>query len=393
MIAAGCTDGSAYVWDLRWPNDVLRQVAHGRSLMPLDEDSNYELTDTGIRFLAWGENATRLYTGSSDGVVKTWNVAHSKEDTFVKDLITVNSGIMSGAFSPDKSQLLIGEVNGSINILEVGKDDCEVRDMDKMKYIPYTGHDDDGVYEYATLPTKETESSGIASASQLIETGQMMHIQMGGLPIRQSVQGPHYMGPFDESVDAPHLREAALKFQLDLSQEIGDQCVIPHCQDSILKVTSEEIGDSGRSLGRIPDEIRQQWKTDGTKLALMPGKIRCSNCGRAALPSSASNNGEVLCERCSFACFRCGAPNAIPPSNEKFTCNACKRIWDIGALGYECLAESTSRADFSDVPSLRGYDKTLAREKKLEEERIADTPSFGDEVNALTDYYFSISSD
>ena len=70
LIAAGCTDGKVYVWDARWPDDPLRVLSHGWSLMPLQEGIKHKITDTGVRFLSWGENATRLYSGSSDGVVK-----------------------------------------------------------------------------------------------------------------------------------------------------------------------------------------------------------------------------------------------------------------------------------------------------------------------------------
>lgn len=70
LVAAGCTSGSTYVWDIRNPDTWLYRLSHGTSSMPLYDHLNREVTDTGVRFLSWGDNATRLYTGSSDGVVK-----------------------------------------------------------------------------------------------------------------------------------------------------------------------------------------------------------------------------------------------------------------------------------------------------------------------------------
>ncbi|KAJ4289542.1 hypothetical protein N0V90_010871 [Kalmusia sp. IMI 367209] len=393
LVAAGCTSGRAYVWDVRRPDQFLRELAHGSSLMPLDDDIDRELTDTGIRFLTWGDNATRLYTGSSDGVVKVWNVIRSEEETFVKDLITVDSGIMSGAFSPDRSRLLLGEVNGSINILEVGRDDFSIKDTKKMRFIPYQDNDDGDNGHDLTTSTSAATDSGISCANELLQTGQMVHVSMGGLPIRQSVQGPAYAGPFDFSVDAPFLREQTLEMQRKMSQTPTDQCSISHCQEGVFKVTSEEIGDSGKSADRIPDELRQQWKVIPSDLTLIPGKTHCSKCGRAARPSPSTEDSLTFCERCSFACFRCGTVNEVAPGTEKFACGECKRAWDIGVLGYDCVKESNSRVDLSRVPPLKQYSKDLFTSKLAKEASLEDNASFGDEMNALTDYYLSLTID
>ena len=385
LVAAGCTSGRAYVWDVRWPDHFLRELAHGRSLMPLDDYIDREITDTGIRFLSWGDNATRLYTGSSDGVVKVWNVVRSEEETFVKDLITTDSGIMSGSFSPDKSKLILGEVNGSINVLEVGRDDCSIKDTEKFKYFAYTDIFDDP----QTTATHDAES-GIAAAAELLESEQMRTIPMGGLPIHQAVQGSTYAGPFDSGVDAPFLREQALEFQYNLARDSEPQCTIASCADAVGKITGEEMGDSGRSADRIPDELRQQFMTLGSNATAIPGRSHCTSCGRAARPPNTSSDS-ALCERCSFACFRCGAASPLQADTHTFACATCNRIWDIGALGYECTRESDThtRIDTSFVPALKGYEKDLFK-AKMATTRQPDDSSFGDEMNALTDYYFGL---
>ncbi|KAF2688762.1 WD40 repeat-like protein [Lentithecium fluviatile CBS 122367] len=388
LVAAGCTSGRAYVWDVRWPDRFLRELAHGSSLMPLDDYIDREITDTGIRFLSWGDNATRLYTGSSDGVVKVWNVVRSEEETFVKDLVATDSGIMSGAFSSDKSKLILGEVNGTVNVLEVGREDCSVRDAEKLKYIPYK----EAPGEISQPIEAHSADSGIASAAALLQSGSMMTIPIGGLPIRQAVQGDNYAGPFDNGVDAPFLREQALEFQYNLSRIPGPQCTIASCADAVSKITSEETGDSGRSTDRIPDELRQQYKALGSTVTALPGKSSCTSCGRPARPSDTPSN-LALCERCSFVCFRCSAPSPLQSATDTFSCATCKRAWDIGALGYECIKESHSRADASSVPSLRGYDKELLRAKMLADEQLEENASYGDEMNALTDYYFGLAID
>jgi hypothetical protein len=390
LVAAGCTSGRAYVWDVRWPDRFLRELAHGRSLMPLDDYIDREITDTGIRFLSWGVNATRLYTGSSDGVVKVWNVVRSEEETFVKDLVTTDSGIMSGAFSPDKSKLILGEVNGSINVLEVGREDCSIRDVEKLKFFPYQEVPDE--LEQPVAPCDA--DSGIASATALLESGSMITVPMGGLPIRQAVGGYNYVGPFDQGVDAPFLREQALEFQYNLSQNPGPQCTIASCANAVSKITSEEMGDSGRSADRIPDQLRQQYKSIDFNATAIPGKSRCTDCGRAARPATSDLSiKSVHCECCAFTCFRCGSNSPLQPGTDTFCCETCRRVWNIGTLGYECIWESYSRIDMFSIPSLKRYDKELFTAKMLATDDLGDNASYGDEMNALTDYYFGLAID
>ncbi|KAF2660245.1 WD40 repeat-like protein [Lophiostoma macrostomum CBS 122681] len=387
LVAAGCTSGRTYIWDIRRPDAFLYKLAHGKSLMPLDDYIDPEITDTGIRFLSWGENATRLYTGSSDGVVKVWDVARPQSEVFIKDLITVDSGIMSGAFSPDFSRLVVGEVNGSVNVLEVGKDDFMIKDMERLKHIPYEEATFESEPDSASI--LEDYDSGRAVATELLATGQIVNIPMGDLPMRQAVQGPNYAGPFDSSVDASYLREQALGFQYNIARTPGPQCNIPTCKDSFMKVTSEEIGDSGRSKDRIPDELRKQWKLVGSDLTVIPGKTKCATCGRPARPldTPSATDTPPLCERCSFACFRCGGSIRMDPATDKLVCRDCLRAWDIGALGYECVDDNSSKAPLTDVPSLTGFGKEIAKDRG---DFMAENVSFGDEMNALTDHYFAL---
>ena len=82
--------------------------------MNVRENAVIELDDTGVQVALWGQNSDYLYTGSSDGIVKIWDL--KKGDPFVKDLGQVNAQIMSGQFSPDKDMLLIGDASGTATL-------------------------------------------------------------------------------------------------------------------------------------------------------------------------------------------------------------------------------------------------------------------------------------
>lgn len=383
--------------------------------MPLDEHVDREVADTGIRFLTWGENATRLYTGSSDGVVKIWNVARSEEETFVKDLLTLDSGIMSGAFSPDRSRLLLGEVNGTVSVLEVGRDDCSIRDAEKMKYLPYKDFED---HAESSQPVIVDASSGRAIARQLLDSSEMIIAPMGGFSTRQAVQGPAYTGPYDASVEAPSLREQALEMQLKLAAAQESSCEACHTQDlnddteNGLKITSESTGDSGRSLDRIPDELRLQREAGPTSSKISTGmmseglcRIPCSRCGLSARPSETANGSDITnllprCERCAFSCLRCGY---TPPVNERYldleietyTCPHCSLVWEIGALGYELVHDSHTPCRIQNhIPELKHFRKEMLLAKMNADSPFGDNnTSFGDEMNALTDHYYSLAID
>jgi WD40 repeat protein len=390
LIAAGCTDGCVYIWDMRNSDEPVHVLSHENSLMPLQDGVHHERTDTGVRFLSWGENTTRLYSGSSDGIVKVWDVTRPDEDTFVKDLITVDSGIMAGAFTPDYSKLILGEVDGSVTVLDVGRDDYTIKDTDKLRYVGYEGEE---VCDYDSLAGGTVGSaavdSGVAEGKSLIQSRQLQLAPMGNLPVRQVVQGPDYVGPFDQGVDAPFLREQALNFQLSMASTCGPQCNIATCTDNMIMMTSEESGDSRRSKDRIPDELRLQWTTIGM-VGIVPGKSRCTHCGRPARLSSSNDDpeGSVLCERCAFACFRCGAVNPIAATTTTLNCDSCAGVWEIGALGYECVQQPATKNLKLDIPSLRQFGRDMLEERWAEE-----LTNYGDEMNALTDYYHSLAID
>ncbi|CAK1360994.1 unnamed protein product [Cercospora beticola] len=186
LIAAGATDGKVYVWDQRWAGRSqapLHVLSHGVSLNILPHGYDRELTDTGVRFLSWGATSSRLYSGSSDGIVKVWNPYRSADNAHVQDLDTPRqhrSAIMSGVFSPDHRELLIGTENGRINLFTTG---CAVL----RKPEQFTLH---------TAPEPAAEDSPLEVAETLLNMGKIVTRPCGAMPIRQAVQGDMYDGPF-----------------------------------------------------------------------------------------------------------------------------------------------------------------------------------------------------
>lgn len=388
LFAAGCTDGRSYIWDLRRGDRPICILGHSSSLMPLQDGVPHERTDTGVRFLSWGQNARRLYSGSSDGVVKVWDVNRSQGDMFIKDLITTNSGIMSGAFSADYSKLVLGEVNGTANVLEVGRDDVALKDADKLAYQPYIGKDDEDPANDMVIDAFPPEPTDTAATEtrKWLETGQLRLAPMGGLPKQQVIQGLNYEGPFDRNDDSytKNLREEAFEFQRIVAIPKGPQCDLPNCADNVNTTTYEDVGDLGRSADRIPDELRRQWLDETARV--VPGKSKCTYCSRPAIPSLSADG--AFCERCSFACFRCGGTSYITGATSTLECGSCGGLWGVGALGYECSRQPEATGGDLDVPPL----KRFGRETYLE--RLEDVNTmFGDEMNALTDYYFGLAID
>lgn len=122
-ITAGCTDGKTYVWDSAQPESLLRRpihvLAHGPPLEGIAVGDNED--DTGVKFTAWAASMDRFYTGSSDGVVKVWNIRGKEAKGRV--ILEAPAQISHGAFSPDYSKLVIGDASGRVFILSVGEDE------------------------------------------------------------------------------------------------------------------------------------------------------------------------------------------------------------------------------------------------------------------------------
>ncbi|KAK0248639.1 hypothetical protein LTS09_016198 [Friedmanniomyces endolithicus] len=187
LIAAGATDGNAYLWDKRFASSNQKRLhtfSHGDSINVLDHERDRSLADTGVRFLSWGATSSRLYSGSSDGVVKAWNPYRSPSDAFVSDVATFQAAVMSGAFSSDFRQLLIGEERGRLNLLSIG------RDTEDEPAPPSTA------FKLSAVTVETVAEPPFVAARELVKSQQIEIRDMGALPVRQAVQGPAYQGPY-----------------------------------------------------------------------------------------------------------------------------------------------------------------------------------------------------
>lgn len=188
-VTASCTDGSTYVWDNRKPGKILHRLHHGDSLIPLNHDYPREHSDFGVRVALWGSTIDQFYTGGSDGYLKQWDIRRSTEDALVANTASLDEGIVSGLFSEDKSNLLIGDYGGGIHVLSSGP--CS--DPEPAKF------------SFEKAPEPSSEVRGIPLVKEYLSTGQLIMHSIYG-----AVQGPNYQGPF-----APWARDLTADASVD----------------------------------------------------------------------------------------------------------------------------------------------------------------------------------
>lgn len=176
-ISASCTDGITYVWDFRKPSEILHRLCHGDAINQLDEELTREQADVGVRVALWGNGSNEFITGGSDGVLRSWDIRRASEDVYVRDIAVIEDEIMSGAWSPDKSTLLIGDAAGGIHILEPGLSSDPVEQL----YFELSRDTE--------LPA--SSESGKAIGKLLLNTGQLIQHPRYGVG-----KGPAYQGPY-----------------------------------------------------------------------------------------------------------------------------------------------------------------------------------------------------
>jgi len=192
-ISAGCTNGTTYVWDKRMPETILQKLRHGPPIDTLDPDLTREEQDTGVRFTGWSRDGLYLYTGSSDGTIKCWNIFVSPEDAFVREIAHFDAGVMTGAFSPDQRELVVGLSKGSVHILSSAphtQDPTDDADEGSDTEAPRKAYE---AIEYipAKHPVSVEPRTGVDCARDLLLSAQIeMH------PIYGAGKGSDYEGPY-----------------------------------------------------------------------------------------------------------------------------------------------------------------------------------------------------
>lgn len=165
-VTAACTNGRVYVWDTAQPGRPVHVLEHGPSLEGFEEE-HVEKLDTGVKFTAWGKTPDRFYTGSSDGVVRVWNVRNRRKP-YLRTLLEAPAPISSGAFSPDLDKLAIGDAAGRLYLFSLDQRDAPERRYLTMPHgrkvqipIPFIPHAEPSApspYPTGAYPSPNTDT-------------------------------------------------------------------------------------------------------------------------------------------------------------------------------------------------------------------------------------------
>jgi WD40 repeat protein len=121
------------VWDTARGEKPIHVLRHGS---PIDEfRGDREREDVGVKFTAWGTTPDRFYTGSSDGVLKVWNV-RSLDRPLVRNLLEAPAAITAGMFCPEKSRLVIGDASGRVYMLSIEEGDKQLQPTTSKDPLP-----------------------------------------------------------------------------------------------------------------------------------------------------------------------------------------------------------------------------------------------------------------
>ncbi|KAL9584087.1 MAG: hypothetical protein Q9212_002334 [Teloschistes hypoglaucus] len=223
-VSAACTDGTTYVWDYRRPDLILHRLGHGKPLQELppneeglSSDQHREKVDAGVMLSLWDNAASMFYTGSSDGVVKAWDIFRSPKDVWVRDIARLPAGVQSGALSPDGTNMLVGDAVGGIHILSAapisrsvndrqrgGEDDAS--DIEPIRFIGATvDQNKDG---------EDPGTEGIEASRELLQTGQLLFHPTFGIG-----KGPNYQGPFAVSARWNNMASGFYELLPDLAKQ------------------------------------------------------------------------------------------------------------------------------------------------------------------------------
>jgi hypothetical protein len=158
------------------------------SIEPGAHDREREETDVGVLVTAWGMSASRLYTGSSDGVLKAWDIQAPPGEAFVRDIVIISGCITAGAFSPDYSRMVLGDSTGCVHLIamapeEPGDKSPDFRPSRRPKDIlphkepqpPSTNPPQSSPASSTHLESDEDNSQeGINAAQEYLRTGQLI---------------------------------------------------------------------------------------------------------------------------------------------------------------------------------------------------------------------------
>ncbi|KAF4974739.1 hypothetical protein FZEAL_8409 [Fusarium zealandicum] len=258
-VTAACTNGRVYVWDTAQGDKPIHTLRHGK---PIEEYyGDREKEDTGVKFTAWGSSLDRFYTGSSDGVIKVWNIRKRKKP-FVRDILTAPGPIAFGGFSPDNAKLAIGDATGRVFVLSVDERDMleahfkalpgmtrQVRRPQPL--IPHPEPDPPGIHRADSDSGTDSDSDSELSEADISVYTRRTYLKTNKLalthnPVIGAVQGPMYASTGYFRRDAHLHDDPSLPLLADFER---------HQQESL----AASLGRRRRSVRRVrvpgpPDE-------------------------------------------------------------------------------------------------------------------------------------------
>jgi DNA-directed RNA polymerase subunit RPC12/RpoP len=249
-------------------------------------------------------------------VVKIWDIFRATEDAHTANLARLDSAIMSGAYSPDFSRLVLGEVNKSITLLDVGQSgDGEVGEFKEL-------HPPEG-------------ADALAGA---------MDLCVASTSNDQRTQAPTVRNGSGWSVTLPLRRQLGIRAVDESARAIDalSQARIP----ANLRVVDEYAPPRARAVA-APDAATRP----------------CRGCG-ASMRARESQDGAAWCQRCRFGCFRCGRLVRVPFPYDVVECRDCGLAWSVGAAGYDVVRKDRMDVDGEACPPRvereKGWDGELA---------------------------------
>ncbi|EYE95875.1 WD repeat protein [Aspergillus ruber CBS 135680] len=271
-VTASCTDGVTYVWDYRKPEDILLRLGHDGPSEQIDESLPRERVDVGVRMALWGDGPDQFYSAASDAVLKRWDILRSQEDVHVDDVARFPGAVMCGAFSSDKTNLLIGDSAGGLHVLSSSP--FQASDEQSMVFESSTEAIDDNGDQQEGSNSEAKMANNMLLGEELVRH-----------PIYGVGKGPHYKGPFaswarPDSTPQHLIAETPLKEEVLVRQFDGAPL---NDRRGLDEQSRKEIA-SRIQISRIRNQRRQEnkRKRDGSTSSAKP-------------ISSSSNNFIDLC--------------------------------------------------------------------------------------------------
>ena len=301
IITAGCTDGTSFVWDFRRPDEALHRLRHGRPIIDWDHTREREEADTGVMMSLWGLGGTLLYTGSSDGMIKAWDIRRHPADVLVRNVAQFEAGVQCGALSPDGTNLLVGDADGGIHILSSAPCGRPTRDEDDV-IEPFEepislARAPDGSGLNIGKDDDDPGTVGRDTSRDLIKSGQLDYDPEFGV-----TKGPNYRGPFamnsrkegSPPFVAGHDRLQAFARNGEASEEIAQQ------RRGIIKARKMKINNELSKLSKIPSptiKAEASWPTTVRRKLFRPkhGNVtKSSNNMIFPLPATQNQNPNFI---------------------------------------------------------------------------------------------------